>query len=258
MSTWVLLRGLMREARHWGDFPQQLGQALGSKQLVTPNFAGNGQLSHLLSASNVPQMVQQIRRDVLAAGYPPPYHIVALSLGAMAATAWAQTFPQELAGTVLINTSLRPFSRFYQRLRPANYPRLLATLLRAKPLQFENTILDLSSNMLSREQRAQVLNDWRHFAQQNPVSKRNILRQLTAAMRFRAASHAPQVPLLLLAGETDRLVNVQCSKSVAQAWHCPIATHPQAGHDLPLDDAAWVVQQIVQWLATIPAHRAIP
>lgn len=247
MSTWILLRGLMREARHWGEFPQQLGQALGCQQLLTPDFAGNGQLAHLPSASSVPQMMQQIRGDLSAAGYSPPYHIVALSLGAMAATAWAQTYPQEIAGAVLINTSLRPFSRFYQRLRPSNYPRLLATLLKDKPQKFEQVILDLTCNMLSPEQSAQALEDWLRFARQNPVSKRNILRQLGAAMRFRAAAQAPSVPLLLLAGEADRLVNVQCSKRVAQAWQSPIATHPLAGHDLPRDDAAWVVQQIVQW-----------
>jgi hypothetical protein len=35
MSTLVLLRGLMREARHWGDFPQLLGEAV--PQASTPS-----------------------------------------------------------------------------------------------------------------------------------------------------------------------------------------------------------------------------
>ena len=33
-ATWVLLRGLMREARHWGAFPQAFAEALASRGLV--------------------------------------------------------------------------------------------------------------------------------------------------------------------------------------------------------------------------------
>jgi pimeloyl-ACP methyl ester carboxylesterase len=54
--------------------------------------------------------------------------------------------------------------------------------------------------------------------------------------------------LLLLGGQQDRLVNVQCSNTLAQRWHSPLRLHPTAGHDLPLDDAAWVIRQITQWL----------
>ena len=42
MSTWVLLRGLTRESRHWGDFPDILrehlpgrpGRVYGTRELV--------------------------------------------------------------------------------------------------------------------------------------------------------------------------------------------------------------------------------
>ena len=54
-----------------------------------------------------------------------------MSLGAMVAVDWAARHPEELAGCVLINTSLRPFSPWYQRLRPANYGALLRPAVRA-------------------------------------------------------------------------------------------------------------------------------
>ena len=44
-------------------------------------------------------------------------------LGAMVAAEWARVAPEELAGCVLINSSMRPFSKLQQRLRPANYPK---------------------------------------------------------------------------------------------------------------------------------------
>jgi pimeloyl-ACP methyl ester carboxylesterase len=52
------------------------------------------------------------------------------------------------------------------------------------------------------------------------------------------------VPLLLLASRGDALVDPRCSLAIAQRWACEIAMHPWAGHDLPLDDADWVVQQV--------------
>jgi pimeloyl-ACP methyl ester carboxylesterase len=40
----------------------------------------------------------------------------------MVAVEWASRYPQEIARCVLINTSMRPYSRFHQRLRWQNYP----------------------------------------------------------------------------------------------------------------------------------------
>ncbi|MES3014699.1 MAG: alpha/beta hydrolase, partial [Pseudomonadota bacterium] len=65
--------------------------------------------------------------------------------------------------------------------------------------------------------------------------------------RFRPGAHAPAVPLLVLASLRDALVDVRCSTGLAQRWHADIALHPDAGHDLPLDDAAWVAEQVARW-----------
>jgi pimeloyl-ACP methyl ester carboxylesterase len=58
------------------------------------------------------------------------------------------------------------------------------------------------------------------------------------------------VPTLLLASQTDHLVNVICSTTLAQRWQCALHLHPSAGHDLPLDDGDWVITHIHRWLAT--------
>jgi len=39
---WVLLRGLMREQRHWGAFPATLARALPGAAILTPDLPGNG------------------------------------------------------------------------------------------------------------------------------------------------------------------------------------------------------------------------
>lgn len=50
--------------------------------------------------------------------------------------------------------------------------------------------------------------------------------------------------MLLIASEQDRLVNVACSKTLASRWQIPLSLHPDAGHDLPLDDPDWLYEQI--------------
>lgn len=258
MSTWLLLRGLMRESRHWGDFLPQFAAQFPTSQIITADFAGNGSLSHLRSATRVEQMLQQLRADLRQAGHMPPYDVLALSLGAMVALAWAAHYPQEIRQMVLINTSVRPYSRFYQRLRPSNYWPLLSALLRADTRHIEQVILRRTSQLLAEDTQKKIVDTWHQYALQHPVARKNILRQLLAALRFRAAAHAPtyasgqSLPILLLAAQRDTLVSVACSRSLARHWGLPIQIHPSAGHDLPLDDAAWVLQQIKQWIAGKP------
>lgn len=249
MSTWVLLRGLMRESRHWGDFPSLFQQAIGAQHIVTLDFPGNGRLHGQASASSVEEMVNDCRVQLQQLGYAPPYNLLALSLGAMVAEAWSERYPEELEKMVLINTSLAPYSPFYHRLRPANYPALIFTMLFGSAGQRESLILRLTSRLAinSNHQRA-IMDQWLVYAREYPIIRANILRQLLAAIRYRAAPTAPHVAVLLLASQQDQLVNVKCSLTLAQRWHCALRVHPAAGHDLPLDDGDWVAQQIKEWI----------
>ncbi|MBC3877729.1 alpha/beta hydrolase [Undibacterium sp. FT79W] len=244
--TWVLLRGLMREQRHWGNFTQRFAQAHPHERIITLDFAGNGALYQLASATSIGAMVEQARGQVqqqLQQQVKGNIKLLAISLGGMVAVAWAERYPQELQRMVLINTSLAPHNPFYQRLRPANYPAIISTMLTGSQRQREELILRLTSHQSDVPQAEQLLNDWVHYAQQYPICRRNILRQLVAAMRYRAPAQAPQVPLLMLAGAKDVLVSPQCSATLAHRWQVELRIHPEAGHDLPLDDPAWVIQQ---------------
>src|SRR6478672_4518942 len=110
LSDWVFLRGLMRESRHWGRFPAQFQAALPQAHIHLPDLPGNGRLHRERSPARVEDMVEHYRRVLRMQGAAPPYRLLALSLGAMTASAWAHRYPQELAACVLVNTSLRPFS----------------------------------------------------------------------------------------------------------------------------------------------------
>ena len=248
MTTWVLLRGLMREQRHWGEFPALFQAAMKGQKIVTLDFPGNGTLHAQASASRVEDMAEHCRTHLTQSGHTPPYRVLALSLGAMVAVAWAQAHPEELEKVVLINTSLAPHNPFHHRLRPQNYPALLRFLMLGTIAKREALILRITSKQAGTERATDILEKWVSYARQYPISRSNILRQLMAAMRYRAPAAAPDVPTLLLAGAQDSLVNPQCSLALAKKWACAIRVHPDAGHDLPLDDGAWVVKQVKGWL----------
>jgi pimeloyl-ACP methyl ester carboxylesterase len=245
MNTWILLRGLTREIRHWGPFIGQFEQAMPEARVVALDLPGNGRLNQQNSPLRVQEMVAHCRTHLALRNIKPPYNVLAMSLGAMVAVAWADAYPQEVAANVLINTSMRPFSPFYQRLQPANYGVLLKlVLLDATPEAWERTILHITSNQAIDE----VLPRWLALRRECPVSRANALRQLVAAARFRAPVAKPLVATLVLACEQDQLVSVNCSKALAQHWQCALRLHPSAGHDLPLDDGPWVAAQVLAWL----------
>jgi pimeloyl-ACP methyl ester carboxylesterase len=191
-------------------------------------------------------MVADCRLQLALRHIAPPYHLLAMSLGAMVAVAWAQSQPREVAAQVLINTSLRPFSPFFQRLRPANFAPLLRLLMGAAPQDWERAVLRLTS----RGGREAVLPDWLALRSTHPVSRSNALRQLLAAARYHAPAHPPRAPTLLLASAQDQLVSVQCTLALARQWGCAHRIHPTAGHDLPLDEGPWVAEQVREWFLT--------
>jgi pimeloyl-ACP methyl ester carboxylesterase len=250
MQTWILLRGLTRESRHWGDFLEQFQHVLPSAQIMALDLPGNGRLNQQRSPLRIQDMVAHCRAQLVSCNIAPPYNILAMSMGAMVAVAWSEVYPQEVAAQVLINTSMRPFSPFYHRLLPANYTLLLKlTLAGAAPEVWERAVLQLTSNRSHDDHDDDILPRWLALRQETPVSRSNAVRQLIAAARFHAPLVKPPVPTLLLASELDHLVSVNCSKTLACNWQCGLRVHGSAGHDLPLDDGPWVAAQVRAWLA---------
>lgn len=253
MSNWVFLRGLTRESRHWGAFVEEFQRRVPQSHVIALDLPGNGRLYQESSPLFVNDMVAHCRQQLLDLGVKPPYSLLAMSLGAMVAVAWASLHPQEVQANVLINTSMRPFSPFYQRLRPGNYGALLKLAFAdASSQTWERTVLRISSNLAIDD----ILPQWTTMRMECPVSRTNALRQLLAAAGFSAPKSRPLAPTLVLASEQDHLVAVACSKALSKHWDCELRLHPSAGHDLTLDDGPWVATQVQAWLMAGPATRA--
>ncbi len=240
---WILLRGLTREHAHWGDFPEQLRVAFPDHQFHLVDLPGTG--VHFLEPS--PGTIADIRRKVCehVRHIPRPLSILALSMGGMVALDWAQhSEPGELQHLVLINTS-SGFSPAWHRMQPRAWPRIARLFVRRELFHRERDILNLTSN---RDVSLDTCKAWYSIQRQRPVSFRNARAQLLAAVRFKPAEQRPMADALLLASKGDRIVNWRCSAELEQRWSWTLKLHPDAGHDLPLDEPDWLIRQIKDWL----------
>jgi len=182
-------------------------------------------------------------------------HLLAMSLGGMVAIDWATRYPKEIAAAVLVNTSAGGPQPFYRRLKPgAWWPLLRAAWPGTSAQERERHIARLTTRTHARASAAPAA--WLALRAAHPVGTLNALRQLTAALHYRAPTSPPAARVLLLASAQDRLVDPRCSRSLAQAWGAALAEHPTAGHDLPLDEPAWVCRTIADWLARDAAAAA--
>lgn len=176
-----------------------------------------------------------------------PFLIVGLSLGGMVALDWASETPDAIAGVVAINSSCG-WNPPWQRLKTTRFLDVLKLLNTPDIRKRESRIMALTSN---RSHPETLLQYWQSLQVEHPISRNNAIRQIVAASRYRPWIEKPSTPVIFLASEADRLVSYHCSETLAQRWQCPLQKHNWAGHDLPLDDPGWVIDQLVDFQCTV-------
>lgn len=240
----ILLRGLAREAAHWLHFPQQLQHTLGSRwNIHCIDFPGCGIHYQESPLDSIQQMTEYARAQLAALQISEPIYVVGISMGGMIALNWAQQFPAQVAGVVLINSSAGD-QPVYWRLKPRAWPAIIAALL--LPARWrEHLVLRHVSN--NRPNFKTHLQQWLAIQTQHPVSRTTIISMLGAAARFRP-QHNCAVRGLIIASAGDRFVNCNASKDLAQRFNWPLELHPDAGHDLPMDAPDWLCQVLGAWL----------
>lgn len=243
-EPWVFIRGLARSSPHWGSFIDAFEKRFAGREVERLDLAGNGSEIARPSFTRIEDHLEDVRSRSRTLRESGRVSLCTISMGSMVAALWAYRYPGEIARMVLMNTSDRGHSRFYERMRPANYLTFLSMILHAKdPLERELRVLRMTSRM--REPDFERLS--RAHASIPQTTTLNFFRQIWAASRFRFPDPRPEAPCLFLAGEGDRLVSPVCTKRIAERWRAALALHPDAGHDLPLDAPAWVLDQIAKW-----------
>jgi pimeloyl-[acyl-carrier protein] methyl ester esterase len=241
-----LFRGLIRESKHWGDFPDQLLAKNPGAKTTKIDIPGAGEHYKTPSPLSIKKMVEIMRQRYLEArGENEDCILVAISLGGMIAAQWMKSYPEDFDRAILINTSYGGISKTFDRLKPSAllYLFKVPTLKgRAK----EAHILRLVSN--HKNVFDQTLNLWEEIQKERPVSLANTIRQIAAGGTFRIGNFKPQIPILILAATQDRMVSVNCSRAIADKWQVPIMEHPTAGHDLTADDPHWTIDKVTSFV----------
>ena len=243
---WLLLRGLSREAAHWGNFIAQMQTSLPNTHITTLDLPGAGRYHANASPCTIPEICASVRNQALKDGLlEKPVSILALSLGGMVAWEWLLSYPQDIQRAVLVNTSFANLSPFYQRLRWQSYGRFAHLLLQNNVYHRELAILRLVCNQRACD--ADRAAEWLQIQTERPVSLKNSLRQIYAAANYKPSSNKPSQPVLLINSRGDRLVAPACSEAIQKKWGMAFYTHPWAGHDLSLDDGVWLADRLKHW-----------
>lgn len=245
-QNWLLLRGLSRESAHWGDFIPILKATFPDANITMLDLPGTGCFYKEVSPASIKAITDKVRGLALAQGYlQQPITLLAVSLGAMVAWEWMRSYPEDICGASLINTSFADLSPFYHRLRWQSYGKFALLMSKPKGCSREKSILQLISNR--RDQDEQISLAWEKIQQQRPISFKNSFRQIIAAASYCPGDRKPEQPILLLNSKGDRLVSPNCSKAIQKKWHLELHSHPWGGHDLTLDDPVWVASQLKRW-----------
>ena len=251
MKTWVLLRGLGRDKRHFGQFLDKFQQAFVDDKVITIDTLGNGEFKGLKSPTNIKQYTEHCRKILAQTNHNNTIELVALSLGGMIAMDWATRYPQEINSITIMNTSAANLTPPHSRMQLSTLGRLLyAFIINRSNQGIESAIVNATSNqqILNPKALAQTIQSWTEIREQGITSTFNMIRQLLAAATFKLEK-PPQISpekVLILASSKDHIVNHQASIDLQGFFNCPMLVHAQAGHDLPLDAPNWVIEQIKQ------------
>ena len=245
--VWFLVRGLIREEGHWTPFKDSLKDAFPNDVVHCLDLPGNGKHIKDKSPAKMPAYGEHLEKE--AAEFLKENNleeetigVIAISLGGMAILEWNRLYPQRIAKMVLINSSLKAFSPVHHRVKPSQWFNLILVALTCSIARRERRIIKIVSNNV--EMREKYVENWIKIQQERPVKKANAIRQLKAALTHNFIKAESDTKYLVLGSTADRLVNSKCSVEIAKALGAKLELHNTAGHDIPLDDAPWIISHV--------------
>ena len=253
MMTILLIRGLSRQQGHWGEFAEVLTRRLKDSgveaNLVFEDLPGFGNRNQESSPSSIEKIAELLfsTLEQLHNKTGQKIHLLGISMGGMIALELAKRFPELCESLVMINSSVKPVSRIYQRLRPSAYSALFKAWFHPVMRESERQILNISSEKYAQDDA--LLDKWLRLRKKQPPSRTAAFKQIIAASKFQAPACPPLKKVLLIASKKDRVASYKCTENLAKYWSIKSIVHESAGHDLALDEPEWLANIIVDWIA---------
>ncbi|PIW59131.1 alpha/beta hydrolase [Shewanella sp. CG12_big_fil_rev_8_21_14_0_65_47_15] len=251
MTTWVLLRGLMRDQRHWHGFDQRL--RLKGLRVLTPDLPGNGRLTHIKSPLNIADYAAAVWQQIDEyCCETEPLYLLGLSMGGMLAMEMARQRPWQIKQVFILNSSAANLSPWYQRFNLINALKAVFLRKKGKDLNpIESTIVRLTSFRHCNDRHLIV--HWSQLRKTSCPSLSNTWRQLWAAFIYQCPSTL-FVPVSILCGDRDALVSIESSRALARHFQTALIVLAYCGHDAAID----VPAKLTHYLLALAPSVALP
>jgi pimeloyl-ACP methyl ester carboxylesterase len=256
MHNWLIFRGLAREQRHWGSFPDLFSEMVPEARVHALDFPGVGTENDRSSPAHIRGIVEdcRMRWQELRAEHEGPWSILGISLGGMVSMHWCATHPEDFEHLIVINSSTRDLSSPLRRLNHKVIPKLIQAVMEEDAVERERIVLGFTSRMATdiegnARRAAQYMKD-------APIKRRTVLKQILAGAIFKAPDRI-DIPTLILAGAQDPLADPGCAFNLSRHLGCALHIHPDAGHDLSLDDPIWIARQVRTWLGGLDNSTSV-
>jgi pimeloyl-ACP methyl ester carboxylesterase len=215
-ETWILLRGLSREAGHFGPFVPALAGAMPDAAVVALDLPGAGSRLRDRWPDTIADAMEMVRGKALSrVKTGAPMFLMGVSLGGMVVLEWAARHPSEVSGLVVGASSATDVAPFWMRMRPQGLAALISSALTSDPARRQARIVRAVSNR--RDLWDATIRSWTQIDRERPVSVGTVRAQVASASRWRAP-RSLEVPALFLVGQGDRLVHPDCTRRRAVEW----------------------------------------
>ncbi|MEV0245942.1 alpha/beta hydrolase [Nocardia sp. NPDC050712] len=244
---WLLIRGLTRDARHWGEFPEKFAAATGT-EVRTIDPPGFGSQHHRTSPTTIAAITDDIRTRFAEFRGADDWSLFGISLGGMVTLDWIARHPGEFTRAVVINSSAGNTATLRDRVQPAFLGTVLRSIARGElgnPDRFERAVLGISSNKPPADLDP-LGAQWARWQREATPSRASRLNQVRAGITFRMTP-TTTTPLLVVTTTGDRLVSHKCSAAIATRTGAPLRVHPTSGHDIATDEPDWLIDQVLDW-----------
>ncbi len=246
IKNWLFIRGMVREQRHWEEFPSIFEEKFPAARVYFLDLPGIGTMGHMKSPLDIPSIIEicQRRFDQIKEGVSGDWGILGVSLGGMVSLSWMDVVPKQFKLGVVINSSAASLSHPLERMQPQTLMRFLKTVFLKDRKKIERVILERTVS--AHTDTSEILKRWAQIAPDPKMVRNLAFRQMLAAGRFVPTGNL-SVPLLFIGAKGDRLAHWKCSLKLSQRYGGSFALHPWGGHDLTLEDPKWCINKISEW-----------
>lgn len=242
-----LIRGLGREAAHWGEFRDLLRQQDFVHQVHCLELPGTGEFYQLTAPLTIQENAEFLLTQISKESQAPKV-ILAISLGAMVAAEMLQKRSELFEKAYFMNTSFANLSPIHHRLQLYAFRQFLKIGLSKSLVEREGQVLKMVSRDVSKHKK--LSQEWAKIFTERPMQLKNFVRQLIAAATYKISPHAPSCPVVVMNSLQDKMVHPNCSERLAKHWNLPLDTHDTSGHDLAIDAPHWIIEVIRKTLSS--------